>query len=101
MERILTYSLGNSPRAKEQSNDVLPQAPGKRVVSVVLHAWRQSRVCCVRVRLDEVRALASDGGGGGWVVHGVGREGRDETGKRRTITDNDQLSSNLWVRESG
>ena len=26
--RALTYSLGNSPRAKEQSNDVLPQAPG-------------------------------------------------------------------------
>ena len=64
LERILTYSLGNSPRAKEQSNDVLPQAPGKRVVSVVLHAWRQSRVCCVKGRSDEMEVLASDGGGG-------------------------------------
>ena len=24
-----TYSLGNSPRAKEHSNDVFPQAPGE------------------------------------------------------------------------
>ena len=34
-------------------------------------------------------------------LYTVWGEKGDETGKRRTITDNDQLSSNLWVRESG
>jgi len=36
--RKLTYSLGNSPCAKEYSNDVLPQAPGDSTLQKAFRA---------------------------------------------------------------
>ena len=38
--KVRTYSLGNSPRAKEQSNDVLPQAPGMASGECCVHGDR-------------------------------------------------------------
>jgi hypothetical protein len=70
--RELTYSLGNSPRAKEHSNDVLPQAPRD---SALQKAFRAALRRAYRRQLSQASVGAT------WIGSQTPQEG---TGKLLT-----------------